>query len=64
MGQHNQFEPGWEVPNDGVYVEVGAHPDSGNLKDPRKVHLNKGDTFPDTTNPRRKWARAKGADTE
>jgi hypothetical protein len=57
MGQHNQFEPGWEVPNDGFYIEIGAHPESGNLKEPRKIYLKKGDKFPDTRNPRRKWTK-------
>lgn len=56
-GQHNVFEPGWEVPNDGWYVEVGEHPDSGNLLHRQKVHLKKGDTFPDTGNKNRKWRR-------
>ncbi|MBX5435971.1 MAG: YjzC family protein [Alicyclobacillaceae bacterium] len=59
MGQHNQFEPGWEVPNDGEYVEVGEHPDSGNLHDPKRVMLRKGDRFPRTSNPNRKWTRVK-----
>lgn len=59
MSQHNQFEPGWEVPNDADYVEVGEHPDSANLKDPKQIHLHKGDIFPKTTNAERKWARIK-----
>jgi hypothetical protein len=57
MGQENQFKPGWEVPNDGEYVEIGEHPDSGNLHNPRKIRLHKGDTFPETTNTNRKWTR-------
>ncbi|QSO54469.1 YjzC family protein [Alicyclobacillus curvatus] len=57
MGQHNQFEPGWKVPNDGEYVEVGEHPDSNNLSHPKKVRLRKGDIFPHTTNGNRKWTR-------
>lgn len=60
MGQHNQFEPGWEVPNDGEYVETGEHPDSRNLKNPKHVHLEKGETFPSTSDPDRKWTRVKG----
>ena len=60
MGQHNQFEPGWEVPNDGTYVEIGEHPDSANPKNPKSVHLQKGDTFPMTSHPKRKWTREKG----
>ncbi|MCF8564044.1 YjzC family protein [Alicyclobacillus tolerans] len=57
MGQHNQFEPGWEVPNDGVYQEIGEHPDSGNLPDARRIKLKRGDVFPKTSNPNRKWSR-------
>ncbi|GGJ01503.1 hypothetical protein GCM10010885_08380 [Alicyclobacillus cellulosilyticus] len=61
MGQHNQFEPGWEVPNDGEYIEIGEHPDSGNhIRNPRRVRLRKGDTFPETTNGNRKWTRVRG----
>lgn len=60
MGQENQFEPGWEVPNDGIYVEIGEHPDSRNLRRPRKIHLQKGDAFPLTGNKNRKWTRYKG----
>lgn len=60
MGQHNQFEPGWEVPNDGVYVEVGEHPDSANLRQPQKVQLRKGDAFPITGNKNRKWTKYRG----
>lgn len=60
MGQHNQFQPGWVVPNDGEYVETGEHPDSGNLHDPKRVRLRRGDTFPLTSNPNRKWTRIRG----
>lgn len=60
MGQHNQFESGWEAPNDGVYVETGEHPDSANLLKPRTVRLRKGDTFPSLGNKNRKWTRLKG----
>ncbi|MCL6444082.1 MAG: YjzC family protein [Alicyclobacillus sp.] len=64
MGQHNVFEPGWEVPNDGEYVEVGEFPDSGNhIHTPRRVRLSKGDTFPMTKNPTRKWTRVRGHHT-
>jgi hypothetical protein len=58
MGQHNQFEPGWQVPNNGDYVEIGEHPDSGNLHQPRKIQLKRGDKFPETSDPNRKWTRA------
>ena len=57
MGQHNQFKPGWEVPNDGEYVEVGEHPESGNLLKPRRVRLNRGEKFPSVGNKDRKGTR-------
>lgn len=59
MAQHRQFEPGWEVPNDGTYVEVGEHPDSAGIHNPKQVHLHKGDLFPGTTNGNRKWTKVK-----
>ncbi|WP_420535288.1 YjzC family protein [Alicyclobacillus herbarius] len=59
LGQHKQFEPGWEVPNDGFYIEVGEHPDSASIRDPQKVYLKRGDTFPETSNGNRKWVRMK-----
>lgn len=59
MGQHNQFEPGWEVPDNGEYEEVGEHPDSQNIHEPKRLRLQKGDTFPKTTNPNRKWTRVR-----
>ncbi len=64
VGQHKQFEPGWEVPNDGFYIEVGEHPDSASIRDPRKVHLKRGDTFPATSNHNRKWVRMKAHNTK
>ncbi|WP_419670142.1 YjzC family protein [Alicyclobacillus macrosporangiidus] len=57
LGQNNVFEPGWEVPNDGWYVEIGEHPDSQNLHNPNRVYLKKGDAFPHTRNRNRKWTR-------
>jgi hypothetical protein len=64
MGQHRQFEPGWEVPNDGDYIEIGEHPDSAGIHNPNIVHLHKGDYFPHTTNRERKWARVKPHNTK
>ncbi|MFB5190271.1 YjzC family protein [Alicyclobacillus fastidiosus] len=59
MGEWSEFNPGYEVPNTGVYIEVGEHPDSGDLTAPQRVHLHKGDKFPRTTNGNRKWRRIK-----
>lgn len=63
-GEHNQFEPGWEVPNDGVYREIGEHPDSEGIQHARELHLHKGDRFPRTTNGNRKWTRVKNGDVK
>lgn len=59
MGERSEFTPGYEVPNTGVYIEVGEHPDSGELHHPKRVRLHKGDRFPLTTNENRKWRRIK-----
>ncbi len=64
MGQHHQFEPGWEVPNDGDYIEIGTHPDSAGIHHPKKVHLRRGQIFPHTTNGDRKWVRMKAHNTK
>ncbi|MGM9988288.1 MAG: YjzC family protein [Bacillaceae bacterium] len=53
MGQHRQFRPGQKAPNNGTYVEIG---ETGSMvKNPKKVDLEAGDTFPDTTNHNRVW---------
>lgn len=59
MGEWSEFKSGYTVPNDGVYIEVGAHPDSGDLSNPKRVRLHRGDHFPNTTNTDRKWRRIK-----
>ncbi|WP_067619069.1 YjzC family protein [Alicyclobacillus acidiphilus] len=59
MGERSEFTPGYEAPNTGVYIEVGAHPDSGDLHNPKRIHLHKGEKFPETTNSDRKWRRIK-----
>ncbi|EPZ43573.1 YjzC family protein [Alicyclobacillus acidoterrestris] len=59
MGERSEFNPGYKVPNTGVYIEVGEHPDSDGLTAPKRVRLHKGDRFPTTTNENRKWHRVK-----
>ena len=59
VGQRNQFEPGDEVPNNGIYVEIGERADVTGVKDPKMVKLERGDRFPKTTNVDRKWSRKK-----
>jgi hypothetical protein len=63
-GEHNQFEVGWKAPNDGVYREIGEHPDSEGISHPREIHLKKGEPFPEPTNAHRKWTRVKNGDVK
>lgn len=53
MGQNHQFKPGQKVPNNGSYVEIGET--GSTVNNPKKVKLEAGDTFPDTTNHNRVW---------
>jgi hypothetical protein len=59
MGQQNQFEPGDKVPNNGWYVEIGERSEVTGITNPRRVHLQRGDRFPDTANEDRKWTRVR-----
>ncbi|MFD2672199.1 YjzC family protein [Marinicrinis sediminis] len=55
MGQQTEFEPGDKVPNNGHYIEVGETAFHMGIENPQMVELERGDTFPDTTNKDRKW---------
>lgn len=59
VGERSEFTPGYKAPNNGVYIEVGAHPDSEDLHHPKRIYLHKGERFPETTNDDRKWRRIK-----
>ncbi|WP_203362044.1 YjzC family protein [Bacillus sp. REN10] len=53
MGQNHIFKPGQKAPNNGSYIEIGQ---TGSMvNDPKKVKLEAGDHFPDTTNRDRVW---------
>jgi hypothetical protein len=53
MGQRHQFKPGDKAPNNGMYVEIG---ETGSMvQKPQQIHLEAGDTFPDTKNKDRIW---------
>jgi len=53
MGQNRQFRPGQKAPNNGVYIEIG---DTGsNVNNPKQIHLQAGDRFPETSNDDRLW---------
>jgi hypothetical protein len=54
MGQSRQFMPGKKAPNNGIYVEIGET--GSNVMNPKQIHLNAGDTFPETSNHNRKWS--------
>ena len=56
-GEPSLFNPGDEAPNDGVYIETGENDFHMGIEDPAQVKLKKGQTFPETTNPNRKWTR-------
>ncbi|WP_409291806.1 YjzC family protein [Peribacillus sp. SCS-26] len=56
MGQKHRFQGGSKAPNNGSYVEVGVG--GSMVRNPRKIHLNAGDSFPETTNDDRQWAYA------
>jgi hypothetical protein len=53
MGQPRHFKPGDKAPNNGRYIEIGETGD--NVKNPRKIKLKAGDTFPETSNHNRHW---------
>jgi hypothetical protein len=53
VGQNHQFKPGQKAPNNGFYVEIGET--GSTVNDPKKIKLEAGDTFPDTTNQNRVW---------
>ncbi|AST90578.1 YjzC family protein [Sutcliffiella cohnii] len=55
MGQNNQFKPGQKAPNNGTYLEIGET--GSTVLHPKRVTLKAGDTFPETSNHNRVWAR-------
>ncbi|MCR6107346.1 YjzC family protein [Salipaludibacillus agaradhaerens] len=53
MSQRHQFKPGDKAPNNGKYVEIG---ETGSMvQNPQQIHLEIGDTFPETRNHNRVW---------
>jgi hypothetical protein len=55
MGQNHQFRPGQKAPNNGIYLEIG---ETGSMvKNPQKINLKAGDTFPEASNHNRLWAK-------
>ncbi|MBM7693970.1 hypothetical protein JOC77_003414 [Peribacillus deserti] len=56
MGQNHRFKPGNKAPNNGNYVEVGVG--GSMVVNPRNIHLNAGEPFPETSNHERQWTYA------
>ncbi|UHA75380.1 YjzC family protein [Paenibacillus sp. 481] len=61
MGEKTEYSPGDKAPNDAIYMEVGENSFHSEIQDPKQIKLNRGDTFPETTNKDRKWKKKKHA---
>ncbi|MNH81898.1 hypothetical protein D3C87_1173400 [compost metagenome] len=62
MGEQTEFEPGDKAPNPGTYTEVGeARSFHTQIQDPKRVELERGDIFPETSKKNRKWKKAEKA---
>jgi hypothetical protein len=59
MGERTEFDSGHTAPNDGWYMEIGDNDHIMGINEPRKIHLRKGEKFPEPSNHRRKWKRVK-----
>lgn len=57
MGERTEFRPGEEAPNDGVYIEIGENDFHMGIKNPKRIKMRAGQTFPNTSNHNRKWTR-------
>ncbi|WP_077616798.1 YjzC family protein [Caenibacillus caldisaponilyticus] len=55
MGEPTRFHPGDEVPNDGLYMEIG---ETGSMVEtPAIISLKAGQKFPTCANQNRVWIR-------
>lgn len=62
MGEITEFEEGMRAPNPGVYVEVGeGRSFHTEIKDPKRITLEKDEKFPETSNKNRKWKKEEKA---
>jgi hypothetical protein len=62
MGEQTEFEPGDKAPNPGIYTEVGeARSFHTEIQNPKRIKLERGDKFPETSNKDRKWKKAEKA---
>ncbi len=62
MGEKTEYEEGDKAPNPGVYTEVGeARSFHTQISNPKRITMERGETFPETTNKNRKWKKAEKA---
>ncbi|MNF14221.1 hypothetical protein D3C80_2163500 [compost metagenome] len=62
MGERTEYEKGDRAPNPGIYTEVGeARSFHTEIQNPKRITMEKGDIFPDTTNKKRKWKKVEKA---
>lgn len=62
MGEQTEYEEGQRAPNPGVYVEVSeGRSFHTQIENPKRITLQKGDKFPETTNKNRKWKKEEKA---
>lgn len=62
MGEKTEYEKGDKAPNPGVYTEVGeARSFHTEIQNPKRIEMEKGDTFPETSNQNRKWKKVEKA---
>lgn len=60
MGEQTEYEKGDKAPNPGIYTEVGeARSFHTEIQNPKQITMEKGDTFPETTNQNRKWKKSR-----
>lgn len=59
MGEWSVFSPGDTAPNSGQYMETGEDDFHMGINNPQIITLQKGDSFPKTSNHNRKWQRKK-----
>jgi hypothetical protein len=57
VGEWTEFRQGDRAPNTGTYIEIGEASFHMGINDPKKIHLKKGERFPENSNHNRKWKR-------
>lgn len=57
MGEQSRYTVGQKAPNDGEYMEVGDSSVHMGVKNPKHIHLKKGERFPENSNDDRVWVK-------